>query len=1279
MRATERIAKSACEVPRQGCARKGASTSRIARLATLLSLLHIKGGAAPSSSTVVRRRCLALPVALLVTLVTVLAMLAVAAPAFAECSTCKPWWHLLSRVQPAKIAPGGEGTVVVQAVNLGDAATGPGAALHDVLPAGLTVAEGAGVPLIEFHAFSFGRGNESHDIGPGSFNEGVKAAHLCTVLAQSVTCSTPTLETFERVAKEGEEAGSFFELPGILHALEHINPYEDIEMRIRVKAASGATSAANATEVSGGGAPAVSANRTLSVQSGEPAFGAEDFKIVPEEAGGGIDTRAGSHPFQLTTTLTLNQTSDPLRPPALPRNLHFNLPPGLIGNAAALPQCSDSDFRHVGLGGFADLCPEDTAIGVSAITIDEPEFLGLRTIPVPLFNLVPEHGEPARFGFEVVGTPVTLDTAVRTGSDYGVTVSVSNITQLATFLSTTATFWGVPGDPAHDASRGWGCLAGETYSSEAEQPCTPSPKSKPVPFLTLATSCAAPFDPSVDGLSWPNKADLSGIPFAAVPYTLTDSFSQTLGITACNQLSFSPFVEVKPDVQSASTPSGLAVHVRVPQEVNENGAGLASSNVKDIAVTFPEGVTVNPAAADGLQACSEAQIGFTGFAKLNPVTEPGNETAQFTPGEPSCPDAAKIGTVTVTSPLLPKGQFVQGALYLATPAPNGEPGHNPFNSLIATYIVAKDPISGVRLTLPGEVSLDPVTGRITSTFKNNPQLAFEDAEIHLFGGSRAPFSTPARCGTYTTEAAFTPWSANPAVGSQSSFDVTSGPNGTACPGTLPFAPSLAAGTTNINAAAFSTLNTTISRVDGNQNINRVQLHMPPGLSGILAGVPLCPEAQANAGTCGQESLIGKTVVSVGLGNEPFSVTGGQVFLTEKYQGAPFGLSIVNPAVAGPFDLGKVIVRAKIEVDPTTAALTITTGEIPHILKGIPLQIKHVSVAIDRPGFTFNPTNCNPQAITGTIGSTEGATAPVSVPFQVTNCASLKFTPTVATVTAGKASKPNGASLHFKIAYPKGALGTQSWFNEAKFTLPKQLPARLTTIQKACDSAIFEHNRPACPAGSKIGTAIVHTPVLPVPLAGPVYFVSYGGAAFPDAVLVLDGYGVHIELHGNTLIEKGVTSATFRNTPDVPFESIEVTLPTGPFSEFGANLPHNSYNFCGQKLVMPTLLKAQNGLEIHQNTPVGVTGCPPSVSITKTAVKGNSVAVTVKLGQQGTLKITGRGLRTTTKRGLKAGTRVINVPLTAVGRAAKSRHGKLKVQAALTVSGRTGTATATLRA
>jgi hypothetical protein len=938
--------------------------------------------------------------------------------------------------------------------------------------------------------------------------------------------------------------------------------------------------------------------RPVTIGSSPVPFGVEDYELANEEEGGAPATQAGVHPFQQTTSVALNQAADigalentehkpHVNPVALAKDVHFRWPAGLIGNPSPFRQCTDEQFFRADETGGTNLCPAQSAVGVATVTVNEPSFLGVATIPVPLFNLKPHVGEPARFGFNVIqgNAPVVIDTAVRTGSDYGVTVVVDNITQSAAFLSSQVTVWGVPGDPRHDRQRGWGCLY-EARDVTPHPPCEASEAQHPPPFLSLPTSCTGPLQSTVLGDSWTDPLPAGAFPTLAV--------SRMPALDGCNRLPFSSEIGVVPDGQAASTPTGLNVNVHVSQQEDLNAAGLASSNIKDIKVVLPEGVILNPAAADGLQACSEAQVGYLPGESTPPGDLHFTETLPdpLLQGLNFCPDAAKVGTVKIKTPLLPNP--LEGSVYLATPAPNGEDGNNPFASTVAMYIVAKDRVSGALVKLPGRVTLNQQTGQIESTFENNPQLAFEDAELHFFGGARAPLATPAHCGTYTTEATFTPWSGSPPIKSTSSFQVTTGPNGSPCPSPLPFNPTLAAGSPNINAGSFSPLTTTISRDDGNQDINNVTLHMAPGMSGILAGVPLCPEAQANAGTCDPASQIGETIVSVGLGGDPFTVTGGKVYITEKYQGGAFGLSIVNPADAGPFHLGKVIVRAKIAVDPTTAALTVTTGTIPHILKGFPLQIKHVNVLVNRPGFTFNPTSCNPLSITGLIGSVEGASAPVSTPFQVTNCAALKFTPKLTVTTAARSSKATGASLNFKIAYPKGAMGTQSWFNEAKFDIPRQLPARLTTIQQACLASTFEHNRAACPPHSIIGHAIVHTPVLPVPLEGPVYFVSYGGAAFPDAVLVLDGYGVLIELHGNTFIngKTSVTSATFRNTPDVPFESIEVSIPTGPFSEFGANLPASAHgSFCGQKLVMPTFFKASNGLEIHQNTPVGVSGCP----------------------------------------------------------------------------------------
>lgn len=925
-----------------------------------------------------------------------------------------------------------------------------------------------------------------------------------------------------------------------------------------------------------------SIRRAVTISSAPVPFGVEDYELAHEEEGGAPATGAGVHPFQQTTSIALNQTADignlgPLphvNPVALAKDLHFRWPPGLIGNPTVFPRCTNGQF--FGIIGGVNLCPAKSAVGVAAVTVNESNGLGgVEEIAVPLFNLTPHVGEPARFGFNVTvgNAPVVIDTSVRTGGDYGVTVKVDNITQSAAFLSSEVTVWGVPGDRRHDRQRGWSCLA-ESRGDRGIGPCQALGELDPPPFLSLPTSCTGPLHSTVEGDSWSEPGALQRLADDEMP-----------GLDSCNRLAFDAEIKVVPDGQEASTPTGLNVNVHVPQQEDLNGAGLASSNIRNIKVVLPEGVATNPASADGLQACSEAQVGYLPgesnppgelhFTELLP--EPLVQGVNF------CPDASKIGTVRIKTPLLPNP--LEGAVYLAAPAPNGEEGQNPLRTLIAFYIVAKDPVSGALVKLPGKVTLNQSTGRIESSFENNPQLAFEDAELHFFGGARAPLSTPARCGFYTTEATFTPWSGSPPIKSSSTLQITSGPNGGPCQDPLPFAPTLATGSPNINAGSFSPLTTTITREDGNQDIDNVQLRFAPGMSGILSGIPLCPETQANAGTCDPASQIGETIVSVGLGGDPFTVTGGKVYLTEKYQGAPFGLSIVNPADAGPFHLGKVIVRAKIEVDPLTAALTVTTGTIPHILDGIPLQIKHVNVNINRSGFTFNPTNCNPLAITGTIGSVEGASSPVSAPFQVTNCAALKFAPKFTVSTAGHTSKANGASLQVKLTYPKAPSGTYANIAKVKVSLPKQLPARLTTLQKACTAAVFNANPASCPKESIVGQAKVITPLLPVPLTGPAYFISHGGEAFPDLTMVLQGYGVTVKLIGSTSIKKGITTSTFKATPDVPFNSFELNLPQGKFSSLAANA-----NLCSSKLAMPTEFTAQNGALFKQSTKIAVTGC-----------------------------------------------------------------------------------------
>ncbi len=1076
------------------------------------------------------------------------------ASAEVSCESCTPWLRLSSSSLPKNLLPGGEGEISVLAEDRGDApvsASSP-VVVNAKLPKGLTatgVLLGLGVGLGELRSV-FGQ-------------------LLCQTQPGEVTCTVP--EIFASVF-----------LP---------TAYSHIQMVIQVAVSDSAESGEEIeANVSGGGSRAESIARPITVSAAPTRFGVDQFEMRPENADGSPDTQAGSHPFQLTTILALNQGAAAKTPPRSVKDLRFNLPPGLLANPSAFPECPLSEFTNVLQAQNA--CPDDTVIGVASVIAtlplgEEPQ----ATFTSPLFVLVPSRGEPARFGFLANGVPIYLDTSIRTGSDYGVTVTVPNITELVGFVSSRVTFWGVPGDPRHDSVRGYNCLE----SLESAAPCVAVDEQRPPPLLILPTSCTGPVHTSVEADSWEEVGVFSGM-----EYTFKDNLGRPVGMDGCNQLPFSPSIRVTPDGQEGSTPTGLTVDEHVPQETDLNPAGLAESDVKGLSVALPAGVALNPSAADGLLACSEEQIGLQSAEAV------------------ACPEASKVATVKVTTPLL--ANPLEGAAYLA------EQDANPFGSLVALYVYAEDPVSGVRVKAAGEVVENPVTGQLTTYFEGDPLFAndpryegepaadflpeapFEDIELHFFGGDRAPLGMPASCGSYRTVGTFSPWSEALMVESDSEFDVVSGPDGTPCRSPLPFDPSLAAGTTSVQAGGFSPLRVTMSRADGEQDLQAVQLHMPLGLSGTLSTVKLCGEEQANAGTCGPESEIGETIVSVGLGGDPYSVRGGKVYITGPYKGAPFGLSIVNPAKAGPFDLGKVVVRAKIEVDPVTAGLTITTDtegpyKIPTIIDGIPLEIQHVSVLVNRPGFTFNPTDCEPLRLTGLLSSAEGATASVSDPFQVTNCASLGFKPGFSVSTSAHTSRVEGASLHVNLTLPAVAgKGVEANVAQVKVSLPKQLPSPLRTLQKACLEQVFVKDPASCPVASQVGNATVSTPLLAGPLTGTAYFVSHGGAKYPELIIVLIGEdGVTVQVHGETFISKqGITTATFATVPDVPFTNFELTLPERRYPALTAN-----GNLCKGTLIMPTEFVAQNGAKITQSTKIAVTGCPKSKKATHHKKKGKA--------------------------------------------------------------------------
>jgi hypothetical protein len=1063
---------------------------------------------------------------LLVTFASVLALLlVVAAPAFGA----RPWWHLGAETVPARVPAGGEGQLVIVASNLGDAPVQAGkepVSIAIKLPSGLTASSltGAGCSLSTLTC---------------SFNSGV------------------------------------------------FNPYERTSVGLKVKAASSGVWPVQAS-VQGGGAGETS--QTLMVTSGEPAsFGVEEYALEPFNENGTPATQAGAHPFQLTTTLVLNQTNSPhagRQPVALPKDFTFNLPAGLVGNPNVAEQCTMANF--FALVFETNLCSPGSVVGVATVTADEPLNLKVFSKTVPVFNLVPAHGEPARFGLEVAGkVAIVIDTSVRSGKDYGVDVSVQNATQIAGLLSSQVTLWGVPGDPRHDNARGWECVAGGAFAKQAGRPCPETSGLPEEPFLTLPTSCAS--DPQTEPVVFPMQADSWAEPTSPLgsEYAWMNNEGQRLGFEGCGELSFEPSIDVVAEGHAASTPTGLDVNVTVPQTGTLRAGGRAEADVRDTTVTLPQGVELSPSAANGLEGCSEAQVGFTGF---NQATQ----TNEFNTSEAACPEGSKVGTVRIKTPLL--SHELEGGVYLASPAPNGEAGQNPFNGLVALYIVAEDPVSGVLVKLAGEGHVDEGTLRISTSFKNTPQVPFEELSLKLFGGPRASVSTPPVCGSYPTSALFTPWSSPQEVSVLSPaehFAINTGAGGSGCPAGLPFTPGFTAYTQNVRAGAFTNFTMELTRPDGDQALKGITMHLPAGIAAMLSTVTPCPEPpQGQQWECGPDSLIGHATAISGLGGKPVTL-GGEVFLTSGYDGSPFGILVATRAKAGPFDLGMVYVRSRINVDPNTAAVSITTdpgprGEaFPTQLRGIPVQLKRIIVSVDREHFEFNPTNCTPMKIEGSISGAQGASADVSSPFQVADCQSLPFHPTFTASTQASTSKANGASLTVKVASGEG----QANIGKASVALPLALPSRLTTLQKACTDVAFEANPASCPQASLVGTATVHTPVLSNPLTGPAYLVSHGNAAFPDLEFVLQGEGITLILDGQTNIKKGITTSTFNTLPDAPVSSFETVLPEGPHSVLGVNLPESAKgSLCSSKLVMPTTLTGQNGAVIKQETKIKVEGC-----------------------------------------------------------------------------------------
>lgn len=1083
---------------------------------------------------------------------------------------CHAGWEVTGRSYPTRLsstvaaAPRVSGTIGIDVFNVGGAASHGRITVTDTLPAGVRAVDagelgelvkGGGIEPTIGHSLWVCTGN-----GPGlppSLRE-----------ATVVTCTNSS----ERLSEIAGGGGA----PTHVTNVPHPQPTIGISVDVQPGAEERET---NHVTIAGGGAPtSASAEDAILVSSSPPSFEITGWDGWFSNASGTLDTQAGSHPYEATFSFDLatalkfegGKVGGETAAGGEARRIEVELPPGVVGNPTAVPQCTREEFD-------AETCPQQSQIGVAMVY-----FAAFAPDGLQIFNLVPPPGVPAEFGFTISSVNTFQDASVRSGGNYGINEHVNNIVQKE-IVHVVETLWGDPEDPSHSLWRN-GQPGGCKEFEETEPGNTCARIEHPIQraFLTLPTACGAAQPFVIKATSWTGRTSES-------TFFSHDANGEPTGFTGCGFLGFGPSFATEPESGRADTPVGLNVEVKSPLGGLEEPENLGTADIEGARVALPPGVVVNPGQAAGLEACGPGEDGLTSAAE--------EARGEEDDGPPSCPAASKVGTVKAKSPLLESAleKELEGNIYVLQSNP-------PDLKLLAT--VSAD---GVNIKLVLNVELNEQTGQITTAVVDAPQFPVSDFRLSFDGGAQAALDTPAQCGSYQTTSDFTPW-AGPFISDAfptAQFAIGEGPGGSGCPSSpMAFTPTLTAGSSDDQAGGFTSFSALLQREDGTQRVEKLQGTGPAGLAAMISNVSPCTSAQAAADACPEASQVGYVVVAAGPGSNPLLVPQpGQpqapVFLTESYEGAPFGFLIKVPLKVGPFELDTQVVRGKIEVNPITARVTVVTDPLPQIVDGVPVDMRSAYVVFDRHEFVFNPTNCASQEIAGTATGTEppgvsgpAVNAPLSSRFQVGSCQSLKFAPTVSVATGAHGSKANGSSLKFKISYPKGAVGTQSWFRGTKFDIPKQLPARLTTLQKACLAATFETNRAACPKQSAIGTAIVHTPVLPVPLEGKVYFVSYGGAKFPDVVIVLSGDNVNIQLTGETLIKAGVTSATFRNLPDVPFENIEVTLPTGPYSELGANLPaKDNYDFCGQKLTMPTAFTAQNGLEIHRNTPVVVSGCP----------------------------------------------------------------------------------------
>jgi hypothetical protein len=863
------------------------------------------------------------------------------------------------------------------------------------------------------------------------------------------------------------------------------------------------------------------------------------------------DSQAGIHTdlnlfFEVKTDPTSPEDFTGLHEPyARTKNVTIELPPGFTGNPNAVPACTNEEFvaftTNTGPG-----CPQDTQVGVAKIGIYN---LQVR-LTVPIFNMVASGNSVARLGYYTASTTNVINVRLRPDDDYAVSATLEGLTPNEQLVFSDSEIWAVPADPSHDTMR---LTPRESYPlGLTSSPPRPSDLD-PVAFFTGPTNCTD--DPEI-GVTI-ESYQLPGV---------TSGLLAPLGkTTGCDLVPFDPGISLEPTTNRADSPSGMDVRLSVDQTELLVPDGVAPAHIKKTIVTLPEGMSLNPAAASGLDRCSTEKIGLVSKSPI-----------RFNSSDPRCPNGSKVGTATVTTPVLDGP--IEGSLYVADQA------DNPFDTLLSGYLVAQG--RGVLIKLAGRFDVTP-SGRITATFDNAPQQPFSEFELHFKGGDRGVLITPSTCGTYEITSQFVPWSADDpnspgpdeVITRVSKFTIDSGPNGSPCPSGQ-FDPALQAGSVSPFAGQFSSFVLRVTRSDGTQRIAGLSAFLPAGLTAKLAGVPYCPEAAIQAAaarsglgqggleltnpSCPSSSEVAQILAGAGAGPMPFYVNTGRAFLAGPYRGAPLSMVAVFPAVAGPFDLGTVVERVALHVDPESARVAAISDPIPTILHGIPLDLRDIRVVVNRPEFALNPTNCEEKRVIATLVSEQERTASPADRFQVGGCGALDFKPKLRIRLFGKTNR----GAHPRLRAVLTARPGDANIGRAVVAMPRSEFLDQDHIRTVCTRVQFAADQ--CPKGSVYGRARAMTPLLDQPLEGPVYLRS-SSDRLPNLVAALDGQ-IDVDVVGRIdSVRKGGIRTTFASVPDAPVSKFVLTMQGGR-----RGLLVNSRNLCGAPAFATATFIAQNG-------------------------------------------------------------------------------------------------------